>query len=889
MGLNEAISTFQQKIGAYDKELWEEHVEEKELLGLGLNKVRMRTGRVKTELIDIDLVRGSTFTKAKPEHAWLACARKGFLRVVFFPLYYKWWKQQMATWMMCVSFTLYLLQILLITIYFLYVPENNNQAIYTSEVFTPLILMLILGTVYSQVVSTNVSHAKSARRVKRRRQLKQQLQQRKAKPNQKSSSSDADYQKSRSPPRRTNKCPAPVPPVDTTKLVNGISSRDRLTQPFIKPQIIIRDASPAKAKKKFVERTTLNGHAFTEEEESDSDQKGQDAKKYVPHKNGDVTTGCDDEVFTVLNTPIDAQEHAGEICVASQDVLVTTNSGTRVIQNGVDIDNNLEDLIQRTHHQNGTCNGDDKVCDNDNDDHKQVKGQNGGVRLNGCQPSVESEGYVSPRADMEPGKIIPPKVSLLERAKQFSPPQEGLSDNPIPMSDSEDTTEERDSQESGTNVRPRVLGTRKGRRTMYRGYSSNDSDVDILQDSVRKKLSESTHLLRPGDSDLDEPSWGETAVEASTSNSSSDSSSSETDDGGETEELSQFEDPFKMFPVAPVNSHTSTTSSEKIRVRMFEGDECKKTDMSVLEISCAINNKVHSLHASADYLILGVVFCISLAIIPILYRIRHIPPREYELSWLATVWLPEAVTALFTIKWQIQVALFISSIQRGALSLMFFFLLAVAERTYKQRCLFAKYFSHLTSSRRARKSMLPHFRLDKVRNIKAWLSLRSFLRKRGPQRSVNVVVSSAFLLTLMLVSILCTELLQKQSNFLVELYNWEVVAWTFCLSPFLLRFITLGSEINKKFRNTSVLLTEQINLYLHMERKPHKKDDLLLANNVLKLASKLLKELETPFKISGLAMNPVLYNITRVVVLSAFSGVLTELLGFKLKLWKIKT
>eukprot|EP00057_Strongylocentrotus_purpuratus_P014803 XP_011669277.1 PREDICTED: putative homeodomain transcription factor 2 isoform X2 [Strongylocentrotus purpuratus] len=140
----------------------------------------------------------------------------------------------------------------------------------------------------------------------------------------------------------------------------------------------------------------------------------------------------------------------------------------------------------------------------------------------------------------------------------------------------------------------------------------------------------------------------------------------------------------------------------------------------------------------------------------------------------------------------------------------------------------------------------------------------------------------------MLVSILCTELLQRSMSFLGELYNWEVVAWTFCLSPFLLRFITLGSEINKKFRNTSVLLTEQINLYLNMERKPQKKDNLLLANNVLNLASKLLKEVETPFKLSGLSMNPVLYNITRVLVLSAFSGVLTELLGFKLKLWKIK-
>ena len=33
----------------------------------------------------------------------------------------------------------------------------------------------------------------------------------------------------------------------------------------------------------------------------------------------------------------------------------------------------------------------------------------------------------------------------------------------------------------------------------------------------------------------------------------------------------------------------------------------------------------------------------------------------------------------------------------------------------------------------------------------------------------------------------------------------------------------------------------QINLYLRMEQKPDKKDELMLANNVLKLAEALLK------------------------------------------------
>lgn len=45
----------------------------------------------------------------------------------------------------------------------------------------------------------------------------------------------------------------------------------------------------------------------------------------------------------------------------------------------------------------------------------------------------------------------------------------------------------------------------------------------------------------------------------------------------------------------------------------------------------------------------------------------------------------------------------------------------------------------------------------------------------------------------------------------------------------------------------------------------------------------VLQDLESPYKISGLATNPLLYNITRVVVLSLISGVLSDLLGFRLK------
>lgn len=69
-----------------------------------------------------------------------------------------------------------------------------------------------------------------------------------------------------------------------------------------------------------------------------------------------------------------------------------------------------------------------------------------------------------------------------------------------------------------------------------------------------------------------------------------------------------------------------------------------------------------------------------------------------------------------------------AALERFAMATFFLFLLAVAERTFKQRFLYAKLFSHLTSSRRARNSDLPHFRLNKVRNIKTWLSVRSYLK-----------------------------------------------------------------------------------------------------------------------------------------------------------------
>lgn len=124
---------------------------------------------------------------------------------------------------------------------------------------------------------------------------------------------------------------------------------------------------------------------------------------------------------------------------------------------------------------------------------------------------------------------------------------------------------------------------------------------------------------------------------------------------------------------------------------------------------------------------------------------------------------------------------------------------------------------------------------------------------------------------------------------MIHLILWEMTILCVGMSVFLLKYIIIGSEINKRYLATSILLTEQMNIYFKMDKHLDKKEKLSQANSVLQLSQRLLSELESPYKISGIVMSPLLFQIIRAIVLSAFSGVISELLGFKLKLWKIKT
>ncbi|XP_033295690.1 protein PHTF2 isoform X4 [Orcinus orca] len=670
--VTDAIVWYQKKIGAYDQQIWEKSVEQREIKGLR-NKPK-KTAHVKPDLIDVDLVRGSAFAKAKPESPWTSLTRKGIVRVVFFPFFFRWWLQVTSKVIFFWLLVLYLLQVAAIV---LFCSASSPHSIPLTEVIGPIWLMLLLGTVHCQIVSTRT----------------------------------------------------PKPPLSTG----------------------------GKRRRKLRKAAHLEVHR-----EGDGSSTTDNTQEGAVQSHGTSTAYSVGAVFRDL-------WHAAFFL-----------SGSKKAKNSID---------------------------------KSTETDNGYVSLDGKKTVKSSEDGVQSHE---------PQCETL-RAEEATWNTGTLRNMPS-----------KDTQRTVTNVSDEV-SSEEGPETGYLLRRHADRTSESI---LRNRKSHHYKKHYPNESHLP---W----------------------------------------------LHSSHPGLEKISAIVWEGNDCKKADMSVLEISGMIMNRVNSHIPGIGYQIFGNAISLILGLTPFVFRLS----QATDLDQLTAHSASELYVIAFGSNEDVIVLsmVIISFVVRVSLVWIFFFLLCVAERTYKQRLLFAKLFGHLTSARRARKSEVPHFRLKKVQNIKMWLSLRSYLKRRGPQRSVDVIVSSAFLLTISVVFICCAQLLHVHEIFLDCHYNWELVIWCISLTLFLLRFVTLGSETSKKYSNTSILLTEQINLYLKMEKKPNKKEELTLVNNVLKLATKLLKELDSPFRLYGLTMNPLLYNITQVVILSAVSGVISDLLGFNLKLWKIKS
>ncbi|XP_037062852.1 putative homeodomain transcription factor 1 isoform X2 [Peromyscus leucopus] len=728
----------------------------------GFKNKPKKMGHIKPDLIDVDLIRGSTFAKAKPEIPWTSLTRKGLVRVVFFPLFSSWWIQVTSLRIFVWLLLLYLMQVIAIVLY-LMMPIVN-----VSEVLGPLCLMLLMGTVHCQIVSTQITRPSANNGSRRRRKLR--------------------------------------------KTVNGDGSRDNGTN----------SPDKVRAVETLESAPSVGGFWGT--------LFGNRIKrvKLVSNKGTetDKDSGC-------LHPIIKKRQGRPEIRMWQAREKAKVSDG--------------EKCRREAYRRLGNGISDDLSSEEDGEARTQMillrRSVEGASSDNGCEVKTRKS-ILSRHLNSQVKKtttrwchIVRDSDSLAESEFESAAFSQG--------------------SRSGVSVGSRSL-------------------------NLSRRDSESTRH----DSETEDMLWDDLLHGPECRSSvTSDSEGTHVNTLHSGTKRDPKEDVFQQNHLFWLQN--SSPASERVSAIIWEGNECKKMDMSVLEISGIIMSRVNAYQQGVGYQMLGNAVTIGLAFFPFLYRLF----REKSFDQLKSISAEEVLT-LFCGAPPVTPVVILSIInffERLCLTWMFFFMMCVAERTYKQRFLFAKLFSHITSARKARKYEIPHFRLKKVENIKIWLSLRSYLKRRGPQRSVDVVVSSVFLLTLSIAFICCAQVLQGHKTFLNDAYNWEFLIWETALLLFLLRLASLGSETNKKYSNVSILLTEQINLYLKMEKKPNKKEQLTLVNNVLKLSTKLLKELDTPFRLYGLTMNPLIYNITRVVILSAVSGVISDLLGFNLRLWKIKS
>ncbi|XP_017003905.2 protein phtf [Drosophila takahashii] len=871
MKLDEIVAWYQKKIGTYDKQEWEKTVEQRILDGF--NNVNLKNTKLKTELIDVDLVRGSTFPKAKPKQSLVTVIRLAILRYVLLPLYAQWWVRQTTPNAFGFILVLYLTQLSNWAIYVLHssrivplvyekpsngtliqsevpgdgeVPAGDKQseehADLLSALLIPCALSLLISLIHSQIVATNTATGgtagssknklrrisasflgdKASNREHRVRRRKKFVRIRQMEPDMSQASSNISIPSRRAPASVIEVLPRPITPLPSP--ISTCASVPDPILPATPPPVVIRRNSNEET---FLTTTAISALPQTDARFDLSRQTGGAALESPKKRNVNWHTPI--QIYATY-------ERTEQPC-SSRDVG----------EDGADANGESKPAYQS------------RRSIGEDDGFESLNGKSSSGEDNNHSPLPNAGAVVAPQSVTVPTNQLRLRLNSAN-AGATSAPQ---------------ATEKK--------------GQSRGNESTTSCAESDEcDDADIISS--------------PASACNQECTTSATDWLGVTTNSEDCSYTSDLDnsDGGLKHSVCSDEDPGELdiTPTTILNPHSSL---DRISCTIWDQRDAKKAQLSVLEIASCIIERVDSMGEANDYIYIGVVFSFLLTLIPVFCRLCEVTlgsdaEKASEISYL---YMPQLLwekssASFYTLlsfafgdsQWE-RTVLALGFVQRLCLTLILFIIFAVAERTFKQRFLYAKLFSHLTSSRRARKSNLPHFRLNKVRNIKTWLSVRSYLKKRGPQRSVDIIVSAAFIVTLLLLAFLSVEWL-KDSVHLHTHLTLEALIWSITIGIFLLRFMTLGQKIQHKYRSVSVLITEQINLYLQIEQKPKKKDELMVSNSVLKLAADLLKELETPFKISGLSANPYLFTTIKVVILSALSGVLSEVLGFKLKLHKIK-
>ncbi|GAV03890.1 hypothetical protein RvY_14258 [Ramazzottius varieornatus] len=767
MALDEFIYNYRKKLGSNDTKPWERVMEASVRSKKTLLEVAKRPAKLKSDLIDVDFVRGSTFPKEKSTFPWTFISGASFVRVVLLPLRSNWWIEQTSEAVYRLLSILYFLQLTSLALW-AFVPSHSplDEWISASDILTPVILMLIVSEILTQADRHD----------------------------QASTSSQSFKQHSPDKSPRDTEGGYDVSLFDIDDLASLSDRSCRSSSPS--------DLGSTGSSKRSSQRVTFSTKTKVKRRTKQRSSRSPDFEIFDHH-----LTHSELDIPPTSDIALLQSESSG---FTPNALLVPITSKRHPSKGDETTDSGLHLTVPKTQVRSRKKNQD-----------------------RGADDERDEEMEESDVSDME---LTPVAKEVVEE---------------VSTSDKEASD---DDQGTETNQITNRINNISSNSSTQNSNTKFDTDEDNI--SVGDETEESPGIF------LQEPQ-------------SSQSMQSER----------------VVYPIG---------SDQLVGCNLWEKGQLHKADLSVYEITNCIVRQVEARPSIGSLRWVLVFVPFIFAVLPLCHGLfrtflshgSHPVQQAVETveadfaGGFVEEWLRNMGNECKD--WSVVLIKTNGFLQRFLWGFWFFLLLAVSSETYQQRYLIAKYFGFLTSSRRAKRASLPHFRLSKVRNVKSWLCIRSCLKKYGPRKSVDVVVSFSCISCLVCVIFTCFMVVRAEENFTSSIYVWEAMCWLLAVGIFLLKFMMLGSKTNQKFHNSSILTTEQLNLYLRMEQKPHKKEELMLVNNVLKLAGDLIKEIEHPCRISGFPANPFLYNVSRLLILSAFSTLISEICGFKLKLYKLK-
>nr|AAH57340.1 Phtf1 protein [Mus musculus]AAH60177.1 Phtf1 protein [Mus musculus] len=550
----DAISWYQKKIGAYDQQIWEKSIEQTQIKGFKNKPKKM--GHIKPDLIDVDLIRGSTFAKAKPEIPWTSLTRKGLVRVVFFPLFSSWWIQVTSLRIFVWLLLLYLMQVTAVVLYLL------MPIVSASEVLGPLCLMLLMGTVHCQIVSTQITRPSGNNGNRRRRKLRKTV--------------NGDGSRDNG-----NNSPDKVRAVETLESASSVGGFwGTLFGNRIKRVKLVSN--------KGTETDNDSGcfHPILKKRQGRPEIRMWQAREKAKVSDGEK---CRREAYRRLGNGISddlSSEEDGE--ARTQMILLLRSVEGASSDNGYEV-KNRRSILSR--HLNSQVKKTTRWCHIVRDSDSLAESE--------FESAVFSQGS---RSGMSGGSR---SLNLSRR------------DSESTRHDSETEDMLWDDLLHGPECRSSVTSDSEGAHvnTIHSG-TKRDPKEDVFQQN---------HLF-----------W----------------------------------------------LQNSSPASERVSAIIWEGNECKKMDMSVLEISGIIMSRVNAYEQGVGYQMLGNAVTVGLALFPFLYRLF----REKSFDQLKSISAEEVLTLFCGAPPVTPVVILsiINFIERLCLTWMFFFMMCVAERTYKQ-------------------------------------------------------------------------------------------------------------------------------------------------------------------------------------------------------------